>query len=125
MLVNFLKIGPRVGAAQYNVYDPFIWTKKSGMAPLPVPDGYNHVSGIALNNRGDVLLTASNRPSRDERGFLVRGGKLVELPDVPDAAATRYNDLNDRGWLVGRAVPKGHDPADRASWRGFVAKPVW
>jgi hypothetical protein len=71
------------------------------------------------------LLSASNRPSRDEKGFLVRRGELVELPDAFDTEATRYDDLNDRGWLAGRAVPKGLDPTDQASWRGFLAKPVW
>jgi len=101
---------------------PFIWTQERGYTALPVPPEYTSVFGLAINNQGMVLLKATRGSGRDEerQHFLVRSGKLMEIPQPRGARETEYIGLNDRGWLFGRA--RFGDSAD--SWRGFVAQPV-
>jgi len=109
------------------VSKPFLWTEEKGYRILPVPDGYDDVLGVAINNRGEILLQASLRKGiegseNEEAGYLLSGGRLKKLPEPLKDGLTYYLDLNDRGWLAGSAAPRGK--LDQMSRRGFIARPV-
>ncbi len=69
----------------------------------------------ALNDRGDVLLSAgdANEPGK---AYLIHRGELMELPAITEADGTHYEAMDNHGWLLGRARFDGE-------WRGFVAEP--
>ena len=123
VLVDLIKPGPTAGQMHYILGTPFLWTEDDLFVELPVPEGYNDVRGEAINNRGLVLLRATNRPRGDTAGYLVDGGELKRLPDAIENGLTYYHDINDRGWLAGGWEPMGNE--GKPLTRGFLAKPVW
>jgi hypothetical protein len=88
-----------------------------------VPQGYDDVEGIAINNRGLILLRGRKLPGEETAGYLVKDGVLRKLPDAIDKGLTYYHDINDLGWLVGGIEPRGNK--GKPLTRGFLAKPVW
>jgi len=122
VLVDLTRPGPSVGNMSYILAAPFLWTEESGLVALPVPEGYNDVRGVAINNRGVVLLQARKRPGEDTAGFLIYRGVLKKLPSAIENGLTYYHDINDLGWLAGGVEPRGND--GKPLTRGFIAKPV-
>jgi hypothetical protein len=131
VLVNFQK--PNI----FFVEEAYLWTEKGGYSALQRPTGCEDLSGIrgvAINNRGEILLNVmvgsiSNDPRGpafgvhlNQRAFLFSGGRLKELLPPPRSgrATYTYTSLNDLGWLVGYVQLKNSDPT---SWRGFLARP--
>ena len=101
---------------------PFLWTENDGLVNLPVPAGYNDVRGVAINNRGVVLLRASKRPGEETAAFLISRGELTQLPSAIEDGLTYYHDINDLGWLAGGVEPRGNE--GKPLTRGSIAKPV-
>jgi hypothetical protein len=65
-----------------------------------VPAGYDYVSGIAINTRGDVLGLARRSTGGDGAAVLWRaaGGAPVIIPETPDTYYAR--DLDDDGTIL-------------------------
>jgi len=88
----------------------------NGYRPLPRPPAGIEVRGAAIDAAGTVLL-ASHDASAPGPAYLVRAGRLVDLPEMPGSERTHWEALAPRGVLLGRALVDGE-------WRGFVAEPV-
>jgi probable HAF family extracellular repeat protein len=133
VLINFLKKRFISEQEAHVLGTPFIWTEKEGFIELPVPSGYEDVRAYKINNRREILLHARNALEGSLRGpvklvgFLFSDGVLRELPAIGEADATNYASLNDKGWLIGRAVNYRYDDKGEFSGensRGFLARPI-
>ena len=89
--------------------------------PSEFVEGDRGKDAVLVDHEGTVLVQAERGPAGErETGFLVRRGRVLEIPKPWGALSCEYHGLTDRGWLIGRARLK-----DRPnSWRGFVAQPV-
>jgi hypothetical protein len=115
VLVNLLNTGREPWDTR-----PFLWTEGQGFVRLPLPEGYEDAFGWAIDRRGTVLIGMHRHMRSEGRHFLVRRGKVLEIPRPSGVLECEYVGLTDHGWRIGRA--KGKDGAD--SWRGFIARPV-
>jgi hypothetical protein len=105
-----------------NMREPFVWSEQKGYTALPVPPGFEYVSGHSINDRGQVLLTCLKSSSNLHSAFLLSEGNLKELPPARKGSTTRYTGLNDRGWLAG--FVQWENPSSEAPVRrGFLARP--
>ena len=116
MLVNLSGPGSKYG-------DEFIWSGAKGYAALPVPAGFKNVMAFSLNNLGHVLLSGESTATQKYAGFLVVNGEVKQLPSARLGLQTRYNGLNDRGWLTGYVELQDGGGPDLKARRGFVARP--
>ncbi len=100
---------------------PILWNDKDGYTPIPIPEGSNEVYAIAINNRGDILLSARLGKGDSDKFdyYLVAEGRLRKLPPAPDGRPSKYTSLNDKGWVAGFAGT--YDEIVSPGRRGFVA----
>ncbi len=101
---------------------------------MPSPPGYDDVRPIAINNNGDILFMARKIPEGEPTtisvkftGFFLLGDELSELPQLEGADLTHYSSINDKGYLVGRAMYHVFDADGEVvsrSAKAFVAVPT-
>src|SRR5206468_11899310 len=78
---------------------------KNVLFPAAVPSFLSGVFGVAINNRGEVLLEAILRPNSAPRAFLFSQGTLKELPPPPRSGPAIYTYTGLPHMLGRLAVP--------------------
>jgi probable HAF family extracellular repeat protein len=101
---------------------PYVWSESEGFVAVPLPQGFQDVRAMALNDLGHVLLSGRRIGTGEDAGFLVVNGQLKPLPPSRLGASTRYNGFNNKGWLTGFVEPQ-EGGLDTRARRGFVARP--
>jgi hypothetical protein len=96
VLLTLTKPGPTVGNMGYVFGAPFLWTEEGGLVDLPLPEGYEDVRGVAINNRGVVLLMASKRAESTPR-CPGRWTDVVPRHQRPGLARRRRGADGERG----------------------------
>ena len=71
---------------------------------LGVLPGYTYSEAVAVNSKGDVLLSNSASGSYLEHACQYRGGKLYDLGTLPGATETKASGINSLGDTTGNAV---------------------
>jgi len=108
--------GPRPARA-------FRWSEGEGLVELPVPDGFTHAHGNAIDSAG-VVAGLSRNDTRDQATVWAPGADPVLLPDV-DAQSpfTAALGVDGKGWVVGyeQATPDGFARARAVIWIDGVA----
>ncbi len=117
---NFSRPGAKISEELH----PFLCTEKNGYTPIPIPEERDVVSAFAINNRGEILLSAMLGKGDNTTWdyYLVKKCRLQKLPPAPNGRPTGYYSLNDKG-LVAGCVGTAWD-ISRSGRRGFVAIPV-
>jgi hypothetical protein len=98
-----LTLAPRSGPALDLTPAPrFIWTRRGGIKPLEVPEGYVRSEANAVNNDG-VVVGMVDGPNGSEIGpdaFVYEEGRL-RLIDEGGPAFTAATAINDQGQVAG------------------------
>jgi uncharacterized membrane protein len=76
-----------------------LWTEKGGLKTIELPEGFHHAEGVDVNDRGQLLGTASTADGSRRRSFLYEDGKLTLFP----GDGTKANAINAGGDLAGEA----------------------
>ncbi|HEY3245800.1 MAG TPA: thrombospondin type 3 repeat-containing protein, partial [Phycisphaerae bacterium] len=64
-------------------------------------DGFEHAEALAVNARGEVLVTAHAGGDVRQRAFVWRDGALMDLGSVPGFRYTFAAGINNLGWIAG------------------------
>lgn len=103
---------------------PFLWTKAKGMQDLNVLTGDDLGSGLAINNRGDIVgasISGTGPLTGSPRAFLYQNGNMNDLNSLVPSDAPLYLltafSINDFGEIAGFGVSSTGDV------HAFVATP--
>ena len=126
VLVRLTKAGPVVGASTFYLGALYLWGDETGFRKVATPSGFSSFRGVAINNRGAILLQGSNPPSRSLVGFIVHGESIRELPVPHGVEQAHWKGLSDNGWLIGNGSPGvTQKKYDLVPERGFLVKLLW
>ena len=90
-----------------------LWTEKNGLKTIELPAGFHHAEGVDVNERGQLLGTASTADGARRQSFVWEAGKLTPISgDGAKAAA-----INATGDLAGEAKLAGSAGTEPALWR--------
>jgi uncharacterized membrane protein len=90
-----------------------LWTKKEGLKTIELPAGFHHAEGVDVNDRGQLLGTASTADGSHRQSFLYEDGKLTLLP----GEGAKANAINADGDLAGEARIAVGSSTGPALWR--------
>ena len=98
----------------------FIWTEKTGIQPLGMPDGDIKSEALGLNEKDQVVGLSEN--SAGAYAILWEEGKYYDLNCLSLAGSPQRlfaNDINDEGRIVGEALV-----SDTGAAPGYIAFPL-
>jgi len=79
--------------------------------PIALDPSLEQAMDFQLNDRGDVLV--SHGSSQNLAVSIHHpDGSSMRLPDMFPGGGERASDINNSGWVVGRAMPEGPGPSD-------------
>ena len=88
------------------------------MRPVPLPNSVREAEGLALNDRGSILMQARNSTSGIASLYLRRGKELMPLQDPSPVPSYRDAAMNDRDEVVATAVVQTYpEIAHPVLWR--------
>jgi probable HAF family extracellular repeat protein len=109
----------RAGQDGTRNFQAFVWTKSSGMQPLPMPLTDLRSEALGVNDK-DQIVGLSRAPS-GLRAVLWQNGTFADLNDLTLSGSPYLlyaNDINDAGEIVGEAFD-----SDTGTAPAFVAMP--
>ena len=83
----------------------------AAVTPIALDPSLDPAAQAALNDRGDVMASQGFRLNQ---GVVVYhpDGSFTRLPDLFAGSSEQANDINNDGWVVGRALRDGPSPFD-------------
>ncbi len=98
------------------------WWRGDGPAETLVPlNGHPSGDAVAINDLG-VVVGRSTGSAIGSRATVWTNGSPARLSDGPDNRVwTLANDINNEGWIVGRANPEGSANYQAVLWRDTSA----
>lgn len=97
-----------------------VWTSRSGLREIPIPDGFLDSEAVAINRSGEVAGNAHDRGSGKRTGFVYRGGVLTLLA----GDQTRAYAINDSGVVAGASVAADGKTTVPTLWFKSGANPL-
>ena len=99
---------------------PLFWSQTTGRIQIPMPPGVSRLEPVAINDRGEVLLSSDYVEGENRAagtiGYWTRASGTVVLPRKGWPIVSVY-DLNNQGVVVGCVGGDGNKELVPAYWR--------
>lgn len=90
---------------------------------LPLPTGKSSGSATAINRTGDIVGSSPGGFDQPRSAMLWHNGVVTDLnsvlPKGTEWTLVDANDINDRGWIVGKGTKEGE-----STWRAYLLMPI-
>ncbi len=93
-----------------------VWRPKSGVAELPVPEGFHYTEPVAITPAGDVVVNAFDAEGHRRSAFLYSDQAVIGL----SGNQTWAHGSGAASTVVGEWVPDGKASTDAVYWSNAV-----
>ena len=93
-----------------------LWSRKSGVEELSVPEGFNYTEPVAITKTGAVLIDAFDAKGHKRGAFAWVDHSLMALA----GNQTWARGVDAAGTIVGEWVPEGRTATDAVYWKDSV-----
>jgi uncharacterized membrane protein len=97
-----------------------LWTPRSGVEELSVPDGFKYTEPVAITGKGTVLIDAFDAKGHKRGAFAWVDHSLTALP----GNQTWARGSGAAGTIVGEWVPEGKTSTDAVYWKDAIPHSV-
>ncbi len=90
-----------------------VWTERSGLQKIRLPDGFSRSEAVSLNGAGNVVGLATNGDGSRRQAFLYAKGEVILLPGEPSKAFA----IDDAGVIAGESTVHGKAGTHPVLWQ--------